>query len=290
MPAPMSPAPAVRASSLRVLPADLAASLEAAPYRYASTMGGLPHYYTLRREWEDPKQFRRTVKAMREHEVVRPFYSKSQRYLDVNGFQYWTMGASHKETTLINRQFCWHGAYASEFDAVAQSYDLPWGTPWAEQKEREEFYELARPAGSVLDVGCGTGLLVDYQYKKIDRERYVGIDPSFGMLARFRLKHPDYDAEATLLRTTLEDYETTLRFDTIVAMFGSASHVIGTDVVAKARHLLAPGGRAILTFYRDPTGFFRGLGLDKPPELAPSPAGTTGHGDYNVLELSPAND
>lgn len=287
MPAPMSPAPAVSGTSLRLLPAELVACLEAAPYQYASTMGGLPHYYTLRRKWKDQDQFQWTVEEMQKHEVVRPFYGKKQRYLDVNGFQYWTMEASPQTTTLINRQYCWHGAYDSEFDAVAQKYDLPWGTPWKLQKEREELYELARPAGRVLDIGCGTGLLVDYQYRNIDRQRYVGIDPSFGMLARFSLKHPDYDQDATLLRTTFEEYETTLRFDTIVAMFGSASHVVGTDVVAKTRHLLAPGGRAFLTFYRELGRFYRRLELGEPPETAPTPDGTTSHGDYDILGLRP---
>lgn len=75
------------APPLRILPSDLVESLESAPYRYAATMAGIPHYYTLRREWEAPEQFRRTVKAMRTHEIARPFYKRKQRYLDVNGFQ-----------------------------------------------------------------------------------------------------------------------------------------------------------------------------------------------------------
>ena len=278
------------ASPFRVLPSELVANLEGAPYRYASTMAGIPHYYTLRKQWKDDEQFLRTVAEMRKHEVVRPFYKRKQRYLDVNGFQYWTMDAKVRETTLINRQYCWHGAYWSGYDAAAQGYDSPWGGEWALQKARETHYELAQPRGRVLDIGCGTGLFVDYRYRDIDREKYVGIDPSFGMLAKFRLKHPDYDARAKLLRTTFEDYETTLRFDTIVAMFGAASYVTGTDVVAKTQRLLAPGGWAILTFYRDAAGFYEGSGLGRTPELASVPAATSKHGDFHVLELTAAAD
>ena len=253
-------------------------------------MAGIPHYYTLRKKWEDDEAFLEAVRAIRRHGVVRLFYSREQQYLDVNGFQYWTMDAKVRETTLINRQYCWHGAYWSQYDAAAQGYDSPWGGEWALQEEREAHYELAQPRGRVLDIGCGTGLYVDYRYRKIDRKNYVGIDPSFGMLAKFRLEHPDYDAHATLQRTTFEDYETTLRFDTIVAMFGTASYVTGADVFAKTRHLLAPGGRAILTFYRDPAGFYERSGLGEVPQLASIPEGTTRHGDFHILELSPADD
>ena len=253
-------------------------------------MAGIPHYYTLRKKWEDDEAFLKAAKAIRKQGVVRRFYSREQRYLDVNGFQYWTMDAKVRETTLINRQYCWHGAYWSRYDAAAQGYDSPWGGEWALQKEREAHYELAQPRGRVLDIGCGTGLFVDYRYRSIDRESYVGVDPSFGMLAKFRLKHPDYDAHATLLRTTFEDYETTLRFDTIVAMFGAAAYVTGTDVIAKTRHLLAPGGRAVLTFYCDAAGFYERSGLGEVSQLASIPEGTTSHGDFHVLELSPADD
>ena len=152
--------------------------------------------------------------------------------------------------------------------------------------EREALYALARPSGRVLDVGCGTGLLADYCYREIDRERYVGIDPSAGMLAKFALKHPDYKAEATLLRTTFEDYETSLRFDTIVAMAGSGSHVTGADIVAKARHLLAPGGRAFLMFYRDPTAAFERMGLGGQLPFAATPNGAVREGNYDVLEFT----
>ncbi len=277
---------------LRILPDRLVENLESAPYRYAVTYQNLPHYYTVAKDWADFKgemseELSWTVWEMRKHDVVRPFAGWEQHYLDVNGFSYWTMVPRDEETILINRQYSTHGAYDSPFDAIAHRYDDS-DEYWKKVKaERKALYEPAAPSGRVLDVGCGTGLLVDYCYRQIDRERYVGIDPSAGMLAKFALKHPDYRANATLLRTTFEDYETPLRFDTIVAMAGSASHVTGVDVVEKARHLLAPGGRAYLMFYRDPASAFERMGIEA-PMLAAAPDGAVEDGDYVVAEFSPS--
>ena len=277
---------------LRILPERLVENLESAAYQYAVRMQNIPHYYTLERSWNDctdgvSAQFRWTVTEMRKHEVVRLFGSTEQHYLDVNGFSYWTMGGPALplgDVVLINRQYSTHGAYDSPFDAIAQRYDDS-DEHWRKVRdEREALYEPAAPSGRVLDVGCGTGLLVDYCYRQIDRERYVGIDPSAGMLAKFALKHPDYKADATLLRTTFEDYETPLRFDTIVAMAGSASHVTGVDVVEKARHLLAPGGRAYLMFYRDPAAAFERMGIEA-PALAATPDRAVEDGEYVVVEF-----
>ena len=277
---------------LRILPEELVANLERARYQYAVRMQNIPHYYTLESSWDDctdgvSAQFRWTVTEMRKHESVRLFGSREQHYLDVNGFSYWTMGGPTLplgDVVLINRQYSTHGAYDSPFDAIAHRYDAS-DKPWYVVKdEREALYAPAKPSGRVLDIGCGTGLLADYCYRQIDHERYVGIDPSAGMLAKFALKHPDYKADATLLRTTFEDYETPLRFDTIVAMAGSASHVTGVDVVEKARHLLAPGGRAYLTFYREPVAAFVRMGIEA-PMLAAAPDGVVEDGEYVVVEV-----
>ena len=273
-------------SDFRILPHNLVVNLESAPYGYAVTMPGIPHYYTLQEDWADPAVFTWTVWEMRKHEVVRPFVNRQQHYLDINGFSYWTMGSREEETILINRQFCTHGAYDSGFDAMAQRYDVS-AEHWTKvELDRNALYALAKPSGRVLDIGCGTGLLVDYQYRWIDRERYVGVDPSAAMLTRFALKHPDYKADATLLRTTFEDFHTELRFDTIVAMAGSASHVTGIGMVEKTHHLLAPGGRALLMYYHDPGVALQSVGLEKPPPLAPTPSGAVREAGYDVIEIT----
>src|SRR5215831_1028577 len=45
--------------------------------------------------------------------------------------------------------------------------------------------------GRVLDVGCGTGLAL--RLAEIPPEEYLGFDPSLGMLAVAKRKHPEYE-------------------------------------------------------------------------------------------------
>lgn len=281
----------------RVLPDQLVANLEGALYRYASQSPGSPSYHTRKEDWADPAAFEWTVREMQKYEIVRPLTVPElirhrvqslplhweQRYLDVNGFSYWTTAGLDGDISIINRQYSTHAAYeTSSFPTVRDSTlaDLWHRTVRRGNENESQHYPLARPRGRVLDISCGAGLLVDYCYEQIDRERYVGIDSNISLLSEFALKHPGYGLEATLLRTTFEDYETSLRFDTIVAMGGAASFVAGVDVVAKVHRLLAPGGRALLTFIGN-TYVNRDAAL-----LAPTPTDAVWTGGYEVLEFT----
>lgn len=106
--------------------------------------------------------------------------------------------------------------------------------------------------GKVLDIGCGTGRLLDFCIEIMLRngpEKYLGIDPSIAMVKHAELKHGHRGFR--FLGTRFEDFHTELeeKFDTIVARFGSASYVREVDVLAKVKALLRPNGRAILMFY-----------------------------------------
>ena len=77
-------------------------------WRYARTMPQWPHEYTVRR-FNDPQEqqdlFEEAVKFIRSHGESRIFAptGRSSIYLDVDGRQYWTMGAPVEETIIINR-------------------------------------------------------------------------------------------------------------------------------------------------------------------------------------------
>jgi hypothetical protein len=70
----------------------------------AKTYKTAPHEYTLRGARPDlDADFRKFVGLIRAEGYEAPFYGKTYRYFDIDGYQYWTMGASVEETILINR-------------------------------------------------------------------------------------------------------------------------------------------------------------------------------------------
>jgi hypothetical protein len=77
-------------------------------WRYAKTMPQWPHEYTVRR-FDDPLDdqalFEAAVRLIRTQGESRIFVPtrKTSIYLDVDGRQYWTMGAPVEETIIINR-------------------------------------------------------------------------------------------------------------------------------------------------------------------------------------------
>ena len=82
--------------------------IETRHWCFAKTMPQWPHEYTVRK-FEDPKEeqtlFEQAVAFIRTRGECRTFEptGKSSVYFDIDGRQYWTMGASVEETIIINR-------------------------------------------------------------------------------------------------------------------------------------------------------------------------------------------
>ena len=77
--------------------------LEKSEWVFAKTMPETPHFYTLKRTWEDKKQFESVVVYIRKHGIKEEFAGKQYTYLYLGNFKYWTMGEAIKDTILINR-------------------------------------------------------------------------------------------------------------------------------------------------------------------------------------------
>ena len=89
---------------------DAARYIAAVRWQFASTMPQWPHEYTLRRWRSDlDREFVAMVHLIREKGVAKPWPKDAavpryhHTYLEVDGWQYWTMGEPAEETILINR-------------------------------------------------------------------------------------------------------------------------------------------------------------------------------------------
>jgi hypothetical protein len=70
---------------------------------FAKSMPQTPHEYTLRRDARDEALFERVVIYVRQVGYHQKWGKTTYIYLDIDGWQYWTMGAPLDKTILINR-------------------------------------------------------------------------------------------------------------------------------------------------------------------------------------------
>ena len=211
---------------------------------FAKTMADNPHEYTLRKLWQHDRNFVRAVQFIRKYGYPARFRRANYIQFNLNEHFYWTMGAPIRETILINRKV---NVPPDPYDKIAETYDdiFESGDPCYEEENQEVMSWLGGINGhSLLDIGCGTGLVLDY----LDPKHYVGIDPSSGMLAKLKQKHPDKTRQTVC--TPLRSYVGNKRFDLAVALFGSASYLTDEEIL-RIPTLLNPGGRYILMFYQD---------------------------------------
>lgn len=145
----------------------------------------------------------RAARVIRTFGQPAKFFQSTRIYLeDGRGWKYWDMANDDVTVSnIINRGRVEHvygvqnaprtaSGIASPYDEVATDWDRSLG---ATPEEREGLTELIASLGDfrkkrVLDIGCGTGLPLDLGIT--EPVRYVGIDPSQGMLNRLVVKHP----------------------------------------------------------------------------------------------------
>ena len=82
---------------------ELRAFVARSTWTYAKTMPKTPHEYTLRQNAPDEPLFERVVMHIRRHGYRKVYGRATYTYLDIDDWQYWTMGSPLSETILINR-------------------------------------------------------------------------------------------------------------------------------------------------------------------------------------------
>lgn len=83
---------------------------------------------------------------------------------------------------------------SSAYDRVAGVYDSLYRDRKSQAEDaliRRLLHKYVKQDGSVLDLGCGTGLTLDLLGPGLNPVRYIGVDISTPMLRQAREKHPD---------------------------------------------------------------------------------------------------
>lgn len=208
-----------------------------------------PHDYTLRFQW-DNHEFNEAVGFIRENGERRKFFKAEYDYFDLNGKTYWTMGAPIPETILINRADL---KVDGQYSAIADVYDQLFVDDESDQENHRILDKVYfHKFNNILDIGCGTGLFLDYKplYLKDNGVHYVGVDPSLKMLNQLKKKHDtSKGGHISLFNTKFENYFSLEKFDMIISLFGSISYVFPPHV-DRIKSMLSDTGVFILMFYK----------------------------------------
>jgi SAM-dependent methyltransferase len=132
------------------------------------------------------------------------------------------------------------------FEAFAHRYDLhtPPGHYYHDHQLVLDLAAEQRPGCRVLDVGCGTGVLLE----KIRRDGFdgYGLDVSRGMIAVARTRVPD----DVVRIQRMQELDEIKRYDLIVSMSWTIHYCAGeqelVDVIGRIGRALMPGGRVLL--------------------------------------------
>ena len=108
---------------------------------------------------------------------------------------------------------------APDYDAIAEQYDAMFVDDASREQDERVMSYMPKQPGSVLDVGAGTGLFLQYCHPPV----YTGLDPSVGMLNVLKRRNPLY--AKSVVACPFEVFYTGRRFELVVSLFGSFNYI-----------------------------------------------------------------
>lgn len=237
-------------------------------WQFATTFAeSAPHEYVVtgRTSGISAGDLVRAAHVIRTFGEPMKFYKTTRIYLVTgNGWKHWDMqGGTIDDPTVgvINRCRVDHvygiqnmprtaSGVSSPYDGLASTWDRDHGMSALERAETADVLRatFGDTLWRTLDVGCGTGLALDLGLA--EPVRYAGIDPSTAMLNGLVVKHP---VVAGVHPMTYADAERRRvlggsRFDTVMALGGSASYLTPEDL----DRLRSRAKRAVLLMHYAP--------------------------------------
>jgi len=205
-------------------------------WTFAKTMKDAPHSYVIRGKDMDEAEFERAVRVIRTFGEPGKFWSKTHIYLTVGDQKWWTMGAPVWKTKVINVADA-HQHYGPQdaprtrtgvwntYDSIATEYDEMYAYVEEQKAVRSAIISLMGAyAPKALDVGCGTGRVIDMGL--VPNSMYTGVDSSQAMLNEFvRKVNRSKKLMPEIVAGKAEERRFGHAYDLGLALFGSADEV-----------------------------------------------------------------
>lgn len=133
------------------------------------------------------------------------------------------------------------------YSGIAEQYDIYFTSGKYHKENLQLFHNTLRidTSDTILDIGCGTGILLDYI--EIDSSQYFGIDPSESMLHVFRKKHPEYEVQKTLF----ENFQSHRKFTVILALWGAPNYINPDKINRIYRYKKSSQSKIVLMYYNE---------------------------------------
>lgn len=249
-------------------------------WSFAKTMAYAPHSYIVRGQDLPDDEFDRAEQVIRRFGRPGRFGRTIKIYLHDGDRRWWAEYDREGLPIVINSATGSLEDYApqdvpnttsaheSVYDALAKVYDDRYTRP-SDLSENADLSRLVVKhfgayAPTTLDVGCGTGLVLDLGITS--PALYTGVDPSQGMLNELVLKHPKVSdlvpgtmAEAV---PVLAEQGIEHQFELVTCLF-AGSYLTEQEILAMA-DVVAPGGLILITTYSD--GYLPDYHEGTPPE------------------------